>query len=77
MIETANQAMNALDAYWVRHETPEHQVIAQVHQTLQERATDYEDDWKALLDVAMKALNYRIDWQGQEVHRITKQDCSF
>ncbi|MFD0936634.1 hypothetical protein [Methylobacterium trifolii] len=76
MIEAANQAMNALDAYWARNESPDHQVIAQIHQALQERAPDYEDDWKALLDVAMEDLSLRIAWREDEVHEITKRPVS-
>lgn len=73
MIETVNQAMNALDAYWAKHETPGHRVIAQIRGKLKEHSSSCDDDWKALLDEAMGDLGYGIEWQGERVYALTRQ----
>lgn len=72
MIETVNQAMNALDAYWAKHGTPDHRVIAQIRHALEEHSSACDDDWRALLDEAMHDLGYGIDWRSDTVHGITK-----
>lgn len=73
MIETVNQAMNALDAYWAKHGTPDHRVIAQIRGKLEEHSSSCDDDWKALLDDAMRDLGYEIEWDGEGIDAITRQ----
>ena len=72
MIETVNQAMNVLDAYWAKHGTPDHRVIAQIRIKLEEHSSSCDDDWKALLNAAMRDLGYDIEWQGEGVHKVTQ-----
>ena len=72
MIETVNQAMNALDAYWAKHGTPDPRVIAQIRMKLEEHSSSCDDDWKALLDEAMGSLGYTIDWKGEGIHKVTQ-----
>lgn len=72
MIEAANQAMNALDAYWAKHEMPDPQEIAQIYQRLEAHAAGCEDDWTTLLDAAMSDLGYRIEWRGEDVLAIAR-----
>jgi hypothetical protein len=67
MIEAVNRAMNALDAYWAKHGTPDPRVIAQVHAKLEEHASRCSDDWQTLLDDALQDLGYGIEWRGEEV----------
>lgn len=73
MIETVNQAMIVLDAYWAKHRTPDHRVIAQIRTKLEKHSSVWDDDWKALLDEAMHELGYSIEWHGEAVHTITQQ----
>lgn len=73
MIETVNQAMNALDAYWAKHGTPDHRVITQIRGKLEDHSSSCDDDWKALLDEAMRELGYGIEWHGEGVHTLTLQ----
>ena len=75
MIETINQAMNALDSYWAKHGTPDHRVIAQIHGKLEEHSSGCDDDWKALLDAAMGDLGYRIEWQGDGVYTLARKQA--
>ena len=67
MIETVNQAMNALDAYWAKHGTPDTRVIAQIRQKLEEHSSDCDDDSRALLDRALQDLNYQVEWNGEKI----------
>ena len=75
MIETVNQAMNALDAYWTKHGTPDALVIALIRMKLEEHSSSCNDDWKALLDEAMGGLGYGIEWQGEGVHILFRQEA--
>ena len=73
MIETVNQAMNALDAYWSKHGTPDPRVITQIHIKLEKHSSSCDDDWKALLDEAMRDLGYSIEWEGEGIYTIAQQ----
>jgi hypothetical protein len=71
VIEAINRAMNALDAYWAKHGTPDPRVIAQVHAKLEEHASGCSDDWQALLNNALRDLGYDVEWRGEDVHALT------
>ncbi len=73
MIETVNQAMNALDAYWAKHGTPDTRAIAQIREKLEEHSSDCDDDRKALLDETMHDLGYGIEWQGEGINTLTRR----
>lgn len=68
---TLNQALNALNAYWAKHGTPDHRVITQIRRKLEEHSSVWDDDWKALLDEAMHELGYSIEWHDEGVHTLT------
>ena len=72
MIETVNQAMNALDAYWAKHGTPDTGVIALIRRTLEEHSSSCDDDWKALLDKSLQDMSYRVDWDDETIQGITQ-----
>lgn len=73
VIETVNQAMNVLDAYWAKHGAPDHRVIAQIRTKLEEHSSMCGDDSTSLLDEAMGDLGYVIAWQGEGIHSLARQ----
>ncbi|KAB1074414.1 hypothetical protein [Methylobacterium planeticum] len=73
-MNTSDRALCALFDHWAKSGSlADRATITRIHMALEDRraAGGGSEDWRALLEGALRDLGFTIDWQGDAVSRIT------